>query len=339
MRFGTIHTICSRIRITNDTQGKKCLVFRTHPSLTSKHHQSAVPYVSADGEDPALRYYFCGPYLVPLNLYLPYLEATKDLSDSEAAKYTDDRLDDQGRVLSYRLESENLRPLMYPKAHRAHLLDKCIIKMLQQKLPATYIADILMIGTVRVNKLASRMFTDIVTQENPSRAKAPRIAVPEDIKAAPELNAVKKAAAYARVRAAQSGVAASFSLADVFPTMYDINGDSGRHNGIKVMVKVCPVLRVPLDYNVFENNKQLNSIRVWRKAPGPDGKAAMTADNVTIMSKLAADLIEGVQGAKKLQALGGDALVALTEWQDKYGRREVFDRPVGRPKKVRNAHE
>jgi hypothetical protein len=62
----------------------------------------------------------------------------------------------------------------------------------------------------------------------------------------------------------------------------------------------------------------------------------MDKDNVSIMSRKAAMLIEGAQVASAMRNLNLDEHTALAEWQAKYGTRTVpRETKIGRPRKER----
>ncbi len=339
MKIGTIYEITSRMRIAYDSENKQRLVFRKHIGVLKKHHEKEVPYAKANPEDPALRYYVCKDFLVPMATYLPYLENTKEVSDHDVLKLTDNTLDEAGRMDAYKIAAMRASKYSpYPSTFISNVLDACITKLHKKGMPLEEIADLLYIGTKRVSNILTPKSAKSGTgqrKEGAESAKGKRsLELRPEIADAPELGAVKHAAAFARRKAFGLDVGASFLLTDVFPTMYDIQGNSGRMNGHLIVPRVCPVLRIPLDYDVFENRKALNKVRVWRKTPGPDGKAALAPDNVIIMSTIAAWAIEGAYAAKKLKDLTHDMQMALAEWQGKYGTRTVpREAKIGRPRK------
>lgn len=346
MHIGTIYEICTRIRITVDAQNKQHLSFRAHHSLLKRQHFNKVPFVKGQTGAPEDRYYFCNNYFIPLPLYLPYLEATKDMSDTEVLKATDETLEIDGQILSYKLQAwRNKKSSPYTASMTNSMLDQCIMKMHLGGRSNKDIADLLGVGDRRVRNVIPKQAHEVEgvrgnTETREERKAALRTGfrstlVPKELKDAPEYGAISKAANYARIRAHGMGVPSTFLVADVVPTMYDIQGNSGRHNGILIVPKVCPVLRIPLDYNVFENKKALNKVRVWRKTPGPDGTAPLTPDNVIVMSTIAAWAIEGAYGTNKLKDLTYDMQMALKEWQDKHGTRTVpREKKIGRPRKA-----
>ena len=342
IKIGTISDICSRIRVTVDENNVPIILFRAHPSLTKKHHGNPVPYVSAGKGHPDFRYYICGHFLVPMVTYLPYLDATKDLSDADALKLTDDNLDAEGAYESYKLASENTLCIRWSKAVRNGLVDKCILKLLDEGASVVDVADLLMTTAQRVHNVAP-------TAQNTTRrvVSSPIGATPARVKRAnhtvmdsPEYQTIKNASDYARRRAHALKIGCDFLVTDAIPTMYDINKISGNGSGDLVVPKVCPVLRVRLDYNEYDDegklNKSLYVVRVWRKTPGPDGMAAMDKNNVIVMSTAASWAIEGTYAIKKLaNFMGVDQHEALAEWQAKYGTRTVpKGAKIGRPRKV-----
>jgi hypothetical protein len=303
-----------------------------------------VPYIKANPEDTAKRYYLCSEYLIPLAVYKPYLESTAHMSDVEVLSVTDDTLDDVGRMLSYNLGSQSLQLSRYTPAFRKSCLDNCILKLHRKGLNKVDIADLLSLGTPRVERVLPLDLENAGVAEEARETRAERASaarkgsrstlVPKELKEAPEYSAIQKAARYARIKANKMGVGSTFLIPDVVPTMYDIQGNSGSHNNILVVPRVCPVLRIKLDYNVFEDNKAQNQVRVWRKTPGPDGMAPLSYDNVIVMSAAAAWAIEGAYATKKLSYLDDTARIALAEWQAKHGTRTVpRETKIGRPSK------
>jgi hypothetical protein len=162
------------------------------------------------------------------------------------------------------------------------------------------------------------------------------ILVPDELKKSPKYGAIKKAAAYARIYAAKMGIRSTFLIGDAVPTLYETQGNSGNRNGELVVPLVCPVLRTKLSYNESEAG---DTVRVWRKTPGPDGKAPLEAGNVIIMSAMAKWAIEGAYGQQRLAHLDDTARAALAEWQAKYPPRTVpRETRVGRPPKGINEY-
>lgn len=339
IRIGTIFEICTRIRITNDSDNKRQLVFRRHPSLSIKQHHREVPYIAANPGDAAVRYYMCSEYLIPMTTYLPYLESTAHLSDEEVLSVTDDTLDDVGRTLSFNLGIEGAQLANYPPAFRRDCLDRCIEKLHKKGLNRLAVADLLSIGVSRVDRVTVPSEVEGKRETRSGRKAATRsgsrsILVPKELKAAPEYGAIKKAVQYARIKAYKLKVSSTFLIADVLPSMYDVQGNSGRHSGELIVPKVCPVLRIKLDYDIFGETKAPNQLRVWRKTPGPDGMAPLSYDNVVVMSAAAAWALEGAYATKKLEHLDATARTALAEWQAKYGTRTVpRETRIGRPRK------
>ena len=346
IKIGTIYEICTRVRVTIDSENKLQLVFRRHRSLSTKQHHREVPYIKANPEDTAKRYYICSEYLIPLVVYKPYLESTAHMSDVEVLSATDDTLDDVGRMLSYNLGSESIQLSRYTPALRRNCLDNCILKLHSKGLNKVDIADLLSLGTSRVERVLRpdpEKNAGVVEETRETRVERASAThkgtrstlVPKELKEAPEYAAIKKAANYARIKANKMGVSSTFLIPDVIPIMYDIQGNSGSHNNILVVPRVCPVLRLRLDYNVFEDNKAQNQVRVWRKTPGPDGKAPLSYDNVIVMSAAAAWAIEGAYATKKLGHLDDTSRKALAEWQAKYGTRTVpREAKIGRPRRA-----
>jgi hypothetical protein len=292
-----------------------------------------VPYISApkgDPEkgipaDPAKRYYFCGRLIIPVAVYLPYLIATKDALDAEVNDAVTNTLTQEDMLLSMQLEHESVARVMYPESVRRLFLNKCINKMREEGLNQDALAT-LFCTTSNAVRAAVTKIKKVVNQDRQPVTR---------FQSTPEYAAIKKAANNARIKASGMGIRYEFILSDVFPTMYDIQGNSGRQNGELILPRVCPVLRVPLDYDTLTNNKALNKVRVWRKTPGPDGTAPMDKDNIIIMSTIAAWAIEGAYAVRKLEYLSHDMQMALKEWQGKYGTRTVpREGKIGRPRKA-----
>jgi hypothetical protein len=336
MKIGTISEICSRVHFTVKDD-IPIILFRTHPSTTKQyHHGKPVPYINAGAGDPQVRYYFCGHFVIPLATYLPYLETTKDLSDADALKLTDDNLDAEGAFESYKLAAENTECIKYPKALRNGLRDRCILKLLKGGMSAADVANLMMVDIKRATNVAAT--AQIVS--SPAAARPVGVKrVSHAVMEAPEYKTIKNAADYARRRAHALKIGCDFLVTDAIPTMYDINKIPGTGSGDLVVPKVCPVLRVRLEYNEYDDEGRLNKspyvVRVWRKTPGPDGMAPMDKNNVSVMSTAASWAIEGAYASKKLaNFLGVAQHAALAEWQAKYGTRTVpRETKIGRPSK------
>lgn len=322
-----------------DSENKARLVFRRHLSLSIKQHHREVPYTRAGEGDPQARYYICNEYLVPFATYLPYLEATKHLSDNDVLKVTDDTLDSEGRALAYRLQTWDTDNSVYPNAFRRQCLDKCIQKLASKGLTNTEVADLLGVGVVRVERGLQpvgepKQVKRVKSEVGPKGSRS--ILVPDVLKSSPYYNAIRKEAQYARRKAHSMEIASTFLLGDVLPTMYDINKIPGNGSGDLVVPVVCPVLRLRLDYDMFAEDKAQNRVRIWRKTPGPDGMAPLSYDNVIVMSAAGAWAIEGAYAKKKLAHLDDTSRTALAEWQAKYGTRTVpRETRIGRPPKGR----
>lgn len=344
MKLGTIYQIRARIRITLDGAGKLRITFRKHSSTPKRFHGKEVPYTQANPDDPALRYYICGNYFIPLNLYLPYLESTKDVEDADIAWYTDDTLNTDERANAYYIESLTTRTANpYPSKFMSAVLERCIKKLHKASYSINDIADLLNLGLLRVRNVLHGIPEEPArsegTQDDPRNRAKRLVALNPEIAQATEYPAVKAAVAYARRKAYNDRIDTKFLITDVFPTIYDVHGDSGSHNGDRLVPRVCPVLRVPLDYNVFDKEKSPNKIRVWRKTPGPDGSAVMDSKNVTIMSTLAAWAVEGAYAHAKMreyEALYPRMKEYLAEWQARHGARTVpRETKVGRPAAIK----
>ena len=326
IRIGSILEICRLIRITGDNT----IIFRGRLSTTPSLRGTSVPYISAAKDDPDVRYYFCCRYMVPVATYLPYLELTRDVEDEDVDGFLANKLTQEDMLVSMRLEAESEARHIYTEKTRKLFLDRCINKMRDKKLTHDKLAT-LFSTTERAVRDAVSLPKKVARQDG-----SPQGSPVHGFEHTPEYEAIKKAAYHARVKAHGMKVRCEFVLSDVLPTMYDIQGDSGSHNSIPIVPKVCPVLRIPLDYNMSGDKRALNKVRVWRKTSGPDGMAPLTPDNVIVMSAIAAWAIEGAYAAKKVrEALSAEAHKALEEWQGKYGTRTVpREAKIGRPKKV-----
>jgi transposase len=333
VRIGGMLKICNVMRITDDLKVK----FRQAHLLGDGFKDKEVPYIqvprpateSAPDSATIERYYFCRRYMVQASVYLPMLLKTKHLADDAVAAETPHLLTAEEGMLEMSLTAGNINSSKWPYALRTALFEKCVHKYYKTH-SSLEVARMLFTTEATVKRCLNSMAEVLSspTEESTSRNR---------LQDAPEYQAIQEEVKAARIKAYNSKprIIGSFTAADVLPTMYDIQGNSGRHNGILIVPRVCPVLRIPLDYNVFENRNALNKARVWRKTPGSDGTAPMDKDNVTIMSKAATRVLEGTQAASVLDGLSGEARDALAEWQGKYGTRTVpREVKIGRPRKA-----
>ena len=329
IRIGGLLNACRMMRITNDLK----VLFRNPHLLGDGFKYKEVPYIkvprtldpSDPNEAPIERYYFCRRYMVQASVYLPILLRTQHLEDDEIGEVPH-LLTEEERTLEMRLAADNPKNSQWSYKLRTALFEKCVHKYYKEY-SRLEVARMLFITEAGVQHCLS---SKAQVRSDPTASKRNRF------KDVPEYQAIQEQVKAARVKAHNSSprITGSFTASDVLPTMYDVQGNSGRDNGAFIVPKVCPVLRIPLDYNVFENKNALNKIRVWRKTSGPDGTAPMDKNNVTIMSKAAARILEGAYAASVLNSLTGDALEALAEWQAKYGTRTVpRETRIGRPRK------
>lgn len=284
-----------------------------------------MPYIDAPKGDPARRYYFCARFMVPATVYLPYLITTKDVPDAKVDDFVTDTLTQEDMLLSMRLGDEPTNRVNYPNPVRKLFLDRCINKMRGEGLSIGALATLFSVSESTVRSAAAEVRKVVQQDQQPIY----------NFINTPEYEALKKEALKARVKASNMGLRYEFVLSDVLPTMYDIQGNSGRLNGELVVPKVCPVLRIPLDYDLSTNKRAQNKVRVWRKTPGPDGTAPMDKNNIIVMSAIATWAIEGAYGKKKISALSYEMQTALAEWQGIYGTRTVpREAKIGRPRKA-----
>lgn len=335
IRIGGILNVCRMMRI--DDTGK--VLFRNLHLLGEGFQHREVPYVSVkirtpDGEKVE-RYYFCRRYLVEGTVYLPYLFKSKHLEDKDVAEELPHILTAEDRVLEMRLSTDTPEHSGWSYEARKALFSRCIQKYYKDH-PTKDVARMLFTTETTVRRALGHVTKVVVGDTADSDDATPSVG---RLKDSPEYKAIQKEVHAARVKACnlKPPVKCSFAISDVLVRVNDVHGNSGKLGNERVVPKVCPVLRIPLDYNVFEDNKPLNKIRVWRKTPGPDGAAPLTPDNVIIMSKAAAWILEGAYGGGALRTLNDDSRNALADWQAKHGTRTVpREKKVGRPRKVQN---
>ena len=326
------------MRITDDLK----VLFRQARLLGDGFQYKEVPYIQVprSAEESASdgvtieRYYFCRRYMVQASVYLPMLFKTMHLADDEVGVETAHLLTTEERMLEMKLSADNNKNTSWPYQLRKALFAKCIRKYYKQH-PSIDVARMLFVTEASVKRCLGGKIPVLSGSSIESRTES-RTESRNRLQDLPEYIAIQEEVKAARTAGVnhKPRLAGKFSTSDVLPTMYDIQGDSGRQNGELVVPRVCPVLRIPLDYNVFENRNALNKIRVWRKTPGPDGTAPLNPDNVTIMSKAAARMLEGAQIATVLSSLSAESQEALKEWQGKYGTRTVpREAKIGRPRK------
>jgi len=331
IRIGGLINACRMMRITDDLK----VLFRNPRLLGGGFAHKEVPYIQVprtpDPSDPngvpIERYYFCSRYMVQASVYLPILFKTQHLEDDEIGEVPH-MLNDEERVLDMKLSADNHKNSQCPYELRMALFGKCVHKYYNKGYNRLEVARMLFTTEIGVKRYLNSKAQVLSSPAEPKRGR---------LRDAIEYRAIQEQVKAARVKAHNSSprITGSFTASDVLPTMYDVQGNSGRDNGAFIVPKVCPVLRIPLDYNIFENKSALNKIRVWRKTSGPDGTAPIDKDNVTIMSKAAARILEGAHAASVLNSLTGDAHAALAEWQAKYGTRTVpRETRIGRPKKA-----
>jgi hypothetical protein len=334
VRITGMLNVCRMMRIDDDLKVK----FRQAHLLGDGFQDSEVPYMQVprtvrDSDSDVVsieRYYFCRRYMVQASVYLPMLFKTKDLTDDEVYIESPHLLTVEERMLEMKLSADNSKNSQWSYAFRKASFEKCVRKYYKHY-SSLEVARMLFVTEATVKRCLNSM-TEVLS--NPTEADTSR----NRLQDAPEYRAIQEEVKAARVKAYNNTprIITKFTASDVLPTMYDIQGNSGRQNGDLIVPKVCPVLRIRLDYNIFENRNALNKIRVWRKTPGPDGTAPMDKDNVSIMSRKAAMIIEGAQVASALRNLNLDEHIALAEWQAKYGTRTVpREVKIGRPRKER----
>lgn len=335
IRIGGLLTISRMVRIDDNLK----VLFRQAHLLGSEFRGKEVPYIQVPriiGPDDTKsakfeRYYFCRRYMVPATVYLPMLLKTKHLEDDEVDIEAAHEMSQEEAQLDMQLSADDRKNSRWPYKTRMSLFEKCVRKY-YEKLSFPEIARMLFVTEHEVRRCLNSKAQVLSDPTTLSQTRS-------RFKDAPEYRAIQEEVKAARVKARNSRpkIIESFTASDALPTMYDIQGNSGRQSGELIVPKVCPVLRIRLDYNIFENRNALNKIRVWRKTPGPDGTAPMDKDNVTIMSKAATRVLEGAQANSVLNSLSGEARGALAEWQAKYGTRTVpREAKIGRPAKKRD---
>jgi hypothetical protein len=254
---------------------------------------------------------------------------TKDFADNAVNAGAANVMTVEERELDIKLNGEDYKKNRWPYAFRMAMFEKCVHKYYKTH-SYSQIARMLFVTEVEVRRCLNGKAQ---VHSDPTALRQTRSRLQDH----PDYAAIQKEVEAARVKAYNSTprITGSFTASDVLPTLYDIQGNSGSHNGDLVVPKVCPVLRIPLDYNVFEKRITPNMVRIWRKTSGPDGTAPMDKDNVSIMSRKAAMIIEGAQVASALRNLNLDEHTALAEWQAKYGTRTVpREAKIGRPRKA-----
>lgn len=341
LRITGLMNICNMLRIKADKNGDLKVFFRQAHLLGAGFQDLEVPYIRVprtpmpNDPNPSTveRYYFCRRFMVEFSVYGPLLLKTKDFEDNEVATEAANAMSVEERELDIKLNGEDYRKHQWPYAARMVLFEKCVHKY-HKTHSYSQVARMLFVTEHEVRRCLNGRATVTRFYGGDDPTVPPRVR--SRLQDHPDYAAIQKEVEAARVKAYNNNprITGSFTASDALPTMYDVQGNSGSHNGDLVVPKVCPVLRIPLDYNVFEKRPTQYKVRIWRKTPGPDGTAPMDKDNVSIMSRKAAMIIEGAQVASALRHLNLDERKALAEWQAKYGTRTV-PRPtkIGRPRK------
>jgi hypothetical protein len=324
--------ICNMMRISEDLK----VFFRQAHLLGAGFKDLEAPYIQVqrtpttdDPNDAAVeRYYFCRRFMVQASVYLPMLLKTKNFGDGVVGVEAANVMSIEDRELDIKLNGEDYKKNQWPYKLRMTMFEKCVRKY-HKTHSYSQVARMLFVTEHEVRRCLNGK---VQVHSDPTALRQTRNRLQDH----PDYAVIQKEVEAARVKAYNSTprITGSFTASDALPTLYDVQGNSGSHNSDLVVPKLCPVLRIPLDYNVFEKRKTPYKVRIWRKTSGPDGTAPMDKDNVSIMSRKAAMIIEGAQVASALRNLNLDEHAALAEWQAKHGTRTVpRETKIGRPSK------
>jgi hypothetical protein len=337
MRFPEVHDAVTRMKLVRlkqpDDTYRETLVFRSHHTTDRTLHGKEVPSTQIQTNSVRPDYFFfCGEFVLQFTVYYSFFAQTKLQDDAEVRGFSmrDMDIDTVEKVNRLQAMSRREVPSVPAKVLVARR-NECMSRMLNEGMSERdaetlffvkfgYTADILNPNKTVLSKEAVKY------KEHKDGGKKKH----KDMIGDPRYKAISKMIVYARTKAYSSGIYGGFVIADIFPNMYSVHGNVGAHNGELFIPAICPVLRIPLmweDNGSDYSNKRVGSPRVWRKT----NTMPFGPDNVIIMSKLAAWLIEGsyaLGGASR--SLTPEMTQAWEEWQE----RHPFQKPTPAPRKA-----
>lgn len=325
MKYPTTHDAITRMKLEQLPSGKWTLVFRKHYASHSSIHGKEVPCVKSGGANGGAGdvFYFCGEFALPLKTYYDFFLETHSFSDREAAMHGDSQWSSaEMSAKAYDIQCMTVRggtPI--PRSSLLYLRDECIKKMLEGGTTNAEICALFSISDRYIRKLTDPDFGKVV--DNRLAEKQLENKVQKDINAHviedPRYKEVVGMMMYTRSRASKKQIYGSFTQLEVFPMMQEVQGNMGVQGKQRFIPKICPVLRTPLAWGK-EGAAVLAAPVIWRKT----NTKPFGPDNVTIMSKLAAWMIEGEYAKKKVAAaMDSDTHEAWRDWQARHPFRPV----------------
>lgn len=337
MKFPEVHDAVTRMRLVRlklpDGTYKETLVFRSHHTTNSTLHGKEVPYTKIETNSVRPDYFFfCGEFILQFTVYYPFFAQTKMQDDTEVRGLSVHTMSPELLEKVNRLQAMSRREVpSVPSKVMVARRNECMSRMLNEGMSEKdvetlffvkfgYTADILNPNKTVLSKEA------VEYKEHKDGEKKKHKAMIDD----PRYKEISKMVAYARTKAYSSDIYGKFVVADVFPNMYSVHGNVGAQNGELFIPAVCPVLRIPLMWDKIDSrytNKRVGSPRVWRKT----NTLPFGPDNVIIMSKLAAWLIEGTYAVgRATETLTHEMAQAWEAWQVGH----PFQKPEVQPRKV-----
>jgi len=306
-----------------DLVGKPRLRFRSNTAVPSTLHGKTVPTVDYQVGLAKCKYACVSNYVADINLCYEFLEATAHIPP-------DTPLDTQRLYADRWLRTPKLRTQYQWAQHYSnpdergnskaleHIRETCILKYFNALNTGTVplksivrqLADIFIVGERIITRALSH--AGVEGLEVAKRGDAPGSPL-APLRNDPGYVALTKALASARAQAYNREIKCTFTVRDVLAKV----------DGVYVLPRTCPVLRVPLDYTIPEEGRYGHAqhpfrIRAWRKSV----TQGLVPTNTAVMSSLAARMIEGRKLSENtlLSALRGhpSALKAWAEWRRTY---------------------
>lgn len=317
MQYPTLHDAIARMRLSRVQQEgglyKDVLVFREHFTTVSALYGKEVPRteIATDSIRPDY-FYFCGTYALQFSKYQTFFDMTRNHTNSQVQAFSTQDLDiefknQEIQIRSY--TSKGTEP--YTSGELVKMRYKCIRDMLYSGVSETHVETLFSLSPFYVNKLLKEKKVPLPKERkqgcknDTDRKKG----VSKDAR----YKLIAKMLIYTRTKAHKTGVYGEFKVLDVFPNMYSVHGNVGAQNGDLFIPNMCPVLRIPLAWE--GDNNAMSAPRVWRKT----NTKPFGPDNVTIMSKLAAWLIEGAYGKNRVEGAMDHAMhEAWRDWQARH---------------------
>jgi hypothetical protein len=306
-----MHTAIARMKLALIQQAdgtyKDVLVFRRHFSTDSSLFGKEVPRSKLPWNPDQLPdyFYFCGTYALQFSQYSYFFDITRNYTDTEAQAFSTQDLDTDAKLLEMKIGSYAVRDTEpYPSSMLIKWRDKCLERMLEGGMSEPAAETLFFLSVGYINRLLRKGKVQL-SKEQLQRNAEKKNALKKDAR----YRAVAKMIADARIKASKGGIYGGFSVLDVFPS---VRGSD------RFIPQICPVLRIPLTWE--GDNKLMTAPRVWRRT----NTQPFGPDNVVIMSKLAAWLVEGTYALKRTNAaMDASSYDALREWKKKHPQADI----------------